>query len=393
MNKPAKLRPTILIASDSATHADLVKQLLDGEFKHVQISINPEEAGADFDRERPDVLVLGFNALEKSERHNLGLYRHSKEIHRHPHRTILMCSNEEAPRAYRLCRDGLFDDYVLFWPVASDAFRLPMAVHHALREMASNPWGSPGSSAFANQARRLEELETLFKQQMAQGDGHIEATGRAIAQAEREIGTALAGFSSSMAQGGLPGVAPVDNVQALEQAFTQLNREAIAPPLHAAAERVLPLKQWADQLKAAALQRLQSFQAPAEHVPPAIMLVDDDTFQHKIVDRLLQDSGYRALFATGGVEALNLLRKEKPQLILMDFSMPDMDGIETTRRVRGTARFADIPIIMVTGNSEEHVVTGSLQAGANDFMVKPFIRDTLLAKIALILGSGGAPPR
>jgi len=70
----------------------------------------------------------------------------------------MLCTKEEVRHAYVLCRDGLFDDYVLFWPVSNDAPRLLMAVHHATHELASMATQQPRAVEFLAQARRLAEL-------------------------------------------------------------------------------------------------------------------------------------------------------------------------------------------------------------------------------------------
>ena len=127
MNRRLPADTGILVASDKTEDAALVKKLLDTEFGKVCTSTDPDQTAADFDRNRPDVLVLAFDSIEKSERHNLGLYRHSATIHVQPHRTIVLCGKEEVQRAFRLCREGIFDDYVLFWPMTHDAPRLPMS--------------------------------------------------------------------------------------------------------------------------------------------------------------------------------------------------------------------------------------------------------------------------
>jgi CheY-like chemotaxis protein len=124
---------------------------------------------------------------------------------------------------------------------------------------------------------------------------------------------------------------------------------------------------------------------------PTIMVVDDDGFQHKIVRHILKGKGYQLVFARSGIEALNLLHKGRPDLILMDIAIPHMDGLEVTRRVKGVLRFSTIPIIMITGNSEEDIVTQCLKAGAIDFMVKPIGGEALIAKIARVLGAKDTP--
>jgi len=82
------------------------------------------------------------------------------------------------------------------------------------------------------------------------------------------------------------------------------------------------------------------------------------------------------------MEALNVLRKIRPDLILMDIVMSDLDGIETTRRLKAMPQFANVPVIMMTGKSEGGSVRDSIKAGAKNFVVKPFDRATLLAKVS-----------
>jgi CheY-like chemotaxis protein len=114
---------------------------------------------------------------------------------------------------------------------------------------------------------------------------------------------------------------------------------------------------------------------------PNILVVDDDDFQHKLIGKLLEKKNYHLVFASSGAEALNMMRKAQPDLILMDIMMPDMDGMETMRTLKAIPNLAKIPVIMITGKSEGKVVSDSLKAGAADFVVKPFDQATLIAKM------------
>lgn len=390
MSTPAHTTPTLLVASDSANDAKLVEQLLGDEFGKVIASTNPNKAVKEFDQQQPDVLVLAFNGLEKSERYYLGLYRLSEDIHRQPHRTIILCNKDEVRQAYTFCRDGLFDDYVLFWPLTQDPPRLLMAVHHALRELAALKAGGPTPADFAAQARRLGELETLLDRQMVQGGQRIEETSRAIEQAELEIGATLDGFSQRLIQGALPAAVAVKNAGELEKEISRLKRDEIQQGFRTAAQSVQPLKQWAHDFKqecAPHLESVRALNAMAEHIRPTVLVVDDDEFQRKIIGQTLGAENYRLVFAAGGIEVMSVLRKMRPDLILMDVMMPEVDGVEVTRRLKAVARFADIPVIMITGNSEKNVVAVALKMGAADFIVKPFIREILIAKVAQALGT------
>lgn len=387
ISNPAHAIPTLLVISDNTGDAALVKQILDSEFGKVFTSTHPEKAVEDFDRQRPDVLVLAFNTLEKSERYYLGLFRLSGTAHLQPHRTIILCNKHEGRRAYELCRGGLFDDYVLFWPMTHDALRLPMSVHLALRELVLRD-GGPTPADFAAQARRLAELETLLDQQMAQGVQHIEEVGHAVEQAERGIGAAMDEFSRRLTQGELPEVVEVRNTVGLAREIAYLKEGEVRQHLHTVTESVQPLTQWADEFQQAYAPHLESIRtlnAMAERIQPTVLVVDDDEFQHKIVSKILENENYHLMFAAGGVEALSVLRKTRPDLILMDVMMPGMDGLEVMRQMQTVPRLAGIPVIMITGKGEKNTVTESLKAGATDFMVKPFARDTLLGKVAKVL--------
>lgn len=387
--KSIEARAKILVASDDLNDATLIRKLLMQEFEQVFLSTHPNMAVKDFECRAPlDVLILAFNTPAKAERYYLGLYRLSGKIHLQPHRTVVLCNVDEVSQAYQACRQQYFDDYVQFWPMTNDAPRLLMSVHHSLRDLTVISEGGPSAAEFAAQARRLAELGSMLDQHVVQGSQRIDVANRAMVQAEQDIGAALDGFSSKLAQGNLPGVSSINDVSGLEQEIKRLKQEEIGQRFRKVVESVQPIKQWADDFRKGVEPHIESartLNAMADAIRPMILVVDDDDFQCKIVNKLLASENYRLVFAGGGVEALNILRKMQPDLILMDILMPDMDGIETTRRLKTMPQFANVPVIMVTGNSEGTAVRDSIKAGAANFIVKPFDRDTLLVKVTRAL--------
>jgi CheY-like chemotaxis protein len=343
---------------------------------------------ADFERHRPDVLVLAFNELEKSERYYLGLYRLSQAVHQRPHRTVILCSKDEVKRVYDLCMKDYFDDYVLFWPMTYDSSRLLMSVHYALRDLAALKGDRPSAAEFAAQARHLAELENTLDQQVAQGVRHLETANRAMEQAEQEIDSALDGFSQRLIAEGQPDSEVLKNPDGLKNEFNRFKREEIHPHFQAAAESARPLKQWAQGLKRKCAPHLESarvLNAMAERVRPTVLVVDDDEFQRKIIGTILGAENYHLIFAANGIQALGVLRKTQPDIIFMDVMMPEMDGMEVTRRLRAVGQLSRTPVIMITGNSEQKIVIDCLKAGATDFVVKPLDRDILVAKMVRAL--------
>lgn len=259
-----------------------------------------------------------------------------------------------------------------------------MSVHHALHELAELKDGGPSAVEFAAQARRLGEMEKLLGEQMARGNRHMDVASRAIAKAEQDVGATLDGFSRRLIDGDLPGAVTVNNPDALNHEVSRLKREDVSEQFRAAAESTEPLKQWTEDFKhelSAHMASVRALNALADSVRPTVLVVDDDELQQKLVAKILAAENYRLIFAASGVEALAALRKTRPDVILMDFMMPGMDGIEVTRRLKTVPQFAKLPVIMITGKSEGSVVVDSLKAGASGFLVKPFVRDTLLAKL------------
>lgn len=376
----------IFIASDSANEASLVEKLLRDEYENVFIHTDPDGAAKEFDQLKPDVLVLVFNDLERLERFYLGLFRLSEVIHQQPHRTVILCHKEEVRAAYELCRKGLFDDYVLFWPLPQDSPRLLMAVHHALRELTAHHGddaSGPTVADFASEARRLANLEAVLARQMELGGKHIEEIRKAIAQTEHDVGSSLDRLSQQLFQG-LGAKLGVEESGQLEKEIGQLKSDEIRDDFRAADESIEPLSQWVDELKQECDPHMGSIRAMntmVDQVPSIVLVVDDDVFQHKIVKKILEGENYRVLCAASGIEALGMMHQRLPDVILMDFVMPEMNGAEVIRKLKAVPKFATIPIIMITGKGEKSVVTEAIQAGAIDFVVKPYDREKLITKV------------
>ncbi|MBI5570839.1 MAG: response regulator [Desulfomonile tiedjei] len=112
-----------------------------------------------------------------------------------------------------------------------------------------------------------------------------------------------------------------------------------------------------------------------------ILVVDDDSISLKAIDHLLKSFGYSTVTASSGPEALEKLAPDT-RMVLLDVMMPDMDGLEVTRRIREHPEYGDIPIIMVTALTRREDRLAAVQAGANDFVSKPLDRVELEIRIA-----------
>lgn len=112
-----------------------------------------------------------------------------------------------------------------------------------------------------------------------------------------------------------------------------------------------------------------------------ILIVEDDPTTVQLIEFLLKKNDYEVLIAHNGVEALEISKKEKSDLILMDVMMPKMDGIEAIEKLKKNENTRDIPIVILSALGQEMDVMRGLQAGASSYIVKPFSPKELLDEV------------
>jgi two-component system, cell cycle response regulator DivK len=117
-----------------------------------------------------------------------------------------------------------------------------------------------------------------------------------------------------------------------------------------------------------------------------ILIVEDVELNRDLLAQLLEDD-YRLILATDGVAALQRAAEAKPDLILMDMSLPHMDGWEATRRLKADAGLAHIPVIALTAHAMRSHEERARASGCDDFLTKPIDETLLFEKIASYLGS------
>jgi CheY-like chemotaxis protein len=125
---------------------------------------------------------------------------------------------------------------------------------------------------------------------------------------------------------------------------------------------------------------------PERRIPSMkkVLVVEDVDFNRDLVVQLLEDK-YHVIEAVNGQEGVELAERERPDLILMDLSLPVMDGWEATRRIKANPDLRSIPVIALTAHAMVGDEKKALAAGCNDYLVKPLDEDALMAKIAKYL--------
>ena len=118
---------------------------------------------------------------------------------------------------------------------------------------------------------------------------------------------------------------------------------------------------------------------------PKVLLVEDNEMNRDMLSRRLTRRGFEVVFAADGQQGVDLARSERPDIILMDMSLPLMDGWEATRRIKADATMRRIPVIGLTAHAMSGDREKAIEAGCDDYDIKPVEIDRLLGKINRLL--------
>jgi chemosensory pili system protein ChpA (sensor histidine kinase/response regulator) len=182
----------------------------------------------------------------------------------------------------------------------------------------------------------------------------------------------LAGMSL-LASGG---VALIYNPQALAAVYGEQARRTTNDSLRAPSEPSSPER----ELEAAAVA-----------LAPLVMVVDDSLTVRRVTQRLLERHGYRVLLAKDGLDALEKLADQTPEIVLSDIEMPRMDGFDLVRNLRNDARWANMPVIMITSRIAQKHRDHASQLGVNHYLGKPYSDEELLQLVSRYTHEANAP--
>ncbi len=118
---------------------------------------------------------------------------------------------------------------------------------------------------------------------------------------------------------------------------------------------------------------------------PRILVADDDPIVQQFVSSILVENGYEVFTASDGRQALDMIRELKPDLVILDLIMPYRDGYEVIRLLQEKDETRNIPVVILSAKSREEDIIRGLEAGAEDFMIKPFNALELVARARKVL--------
>jgi len=124
---------------------------------------------------------------------------------------------------------------------------------------------------------------------------------------------------------------------------------------------------------------------------PLILIADDEPLVTQLVSHRLNTRGFEVAVVGDGIQAIASARRLRPDLVILDAMMPGLDGFAVLKTLKEAPETAAIPVLMLTARKGEKDVVGALTAGADDYLVKPFIPEELVTRVKRLLGNKARP--
>ena len=121
------------------------------------------------------------------------------------------------------------------------------------------------------------------------------------------------------------------------------------------------------------------------HAPKKILIVEDETDIAQLVKLYLEKDGFRTSIATTGAEGLKLIKTDRPDMVILDLMLPEIDGLEICKKIRTAPDTALLPVLMLTAKAEESDTIIGLELGADDYVTKPFSPKVLVTRVKALL--------
>lgn len=378
----------ILILGESAADTEVVSSVVRLEHQNLKVCSDPDAFCATFDKARPQVLVLTFKSLDTCESVYLNLHRRSAVLQGLAHKTIVLCSKEQVNHAYKLCHEGVFDDYVLFWPLVHDVKRLPMSVHLALTAIehmrTTQPW-----EEMAALALKAEQLGDRLAEQINKGRAFTESARSIATSAENAMSGAMSSFTKNFVDSVIGDASLMQDRERASREVRRIGDAVIAPAMEHLVESQKPIRRWVetitDELQGP-LDSARQLAQSAGRLRQQILLVDDDEFVRRIVAHMLRQANLEVHAVSSIESARQMLKVSRPDLVLLDYQLPDGTGVDLLKELKQSAPLNKVPAVMLTGKSDRQVILDCLSHGANDFVVKPVQKNALITKVRSFVG-------
>jgi CheY-like chemotaxis protein len=247
----------------------------------------------------------------------------------------------------------------------------------AYRDMMGMSAESERAAALLAHVSYVEDHESRVGHESSSDMGKVTAAHRALLQLEHE----LAGAGNEVSHGQTPS-AETSTPEAKVDPAVSSDLERIKTPPFGAPQSPMSVHAEHD---IAHVNRSRSgawaLTGSIRGDRPLILVVEADKLTQDLIARSLNSERYDALFVGDAVDALHNLKLMRPQVILVDTRLPGMNGVRLTQYLKATVHLANIPVILMTEDTRPETLKISMKAGASDFLAKPLMRESLMAKL------------
>lgn len=381
----------LLVFGDSMEENTAIQTLLNGEGFNVLATDNEEEAISLFERKRPVLIIMTLFDVVEAEKFYRTLQRCCHDFDKFPHRSLLLCRGNQAQSAFDLCLDGTMNDYVVSRPMI-DPFRLRLSVYQALKNCSASEEIRELQYKIGGRDGDLNELENTVNRAFAKFASVNGDVLSVFVEFTKKLSNDFDAFRDRFlveTEGEQPLKNQPDEIIRLR--FQQFKDQSLAANLQSISEQLDVPADWLGEFEKEIKKYLTLLlggrldaQAHAPAVIPSVpqlLLVDDDPTYRTMLKRMLESNGYGLIEAEDGIQAIEELACVRPNLIFLDLMMPNLDGMETLKRIKVNSALKDVPVIMLTGLTDTDMVRECIRAGAIDYIVKPSNRATILHKV------------
>jgi CheY-like chemotaxis protein len=400
MNIDQTTNNDLLLVSDQKEELDDLVHLLKSRFGQPLTTLSLNEAVRIIKQDKPGVVIFAFRHVDavrqaqpifESALATLKLYR--------PQR-VLMCKASESAQAFALYSDGLIDDFIADRPLY-DPNRLHLSIAQALERRQYRLVSNDLIKVIENIDNDMHGLDRFVARLMETVDAEhhesIEMFHFLTRKMVHELEELHDGISRRQKEA--RAYDPADDDAALDNGNLNQTADWLVglsrdyKKSHAEGGSDMPEAK-PDSPKRPQAETSQQPRSQLHPTPPAddvatgkrVLVVDDDDFYRDVFVSMMQGSGFDIETADHGGTAIDLARRNPPDIILLDYKMPGIDGLEVLDILGSDPATRMVPVIMLTGISSKTIVDRSIRSGARDFIVKPGSRDVIIRKINDVIG-------
>ena len=352
------------------------------------LSTSDPEIGAQlFKQDEPHVLLLSFRTPELAKDYYMKFFEISEVNEPVLHQTILLCTTSEVKEAVQLATKDIIDDYLTFNPI-HDPYRLYLCIRHALERRAEKIKFETLKKELSERQTQLKAAENFTHEMRHKNTELQEESIQSREKLVQGVEGKLSQFEQKMSDRQFSDAVEVIDQKKLSQHFSRLKNEELQSDFETFDK---DLNHSHDRLLGELNEYIQQFERRSDrYTRPkiSILIIDDDPKSIKLLSAMLEPEGHRVHSATDIKHAIILGVRRRPDLILMDVMMPEINGIELTRRFKRHPKLKEIPIVMVTAHPSTKVIELSAKMGASDLIAKPVRRSVLLEKIEQVFDKG-----